>query len=147
MPPRLPRIIVLISHLQRPLQQSRLARVVTSVLPDYSGETNIRVLDTTVEESLQLARELEQNGEVEVFVCAGATAAYLRRHLTRPVLSMRVGGADLLWGFWNRRDCIHRRSPSSAMRESTPTSTRWRRCSPCRSTRGATSPSTRPGRE
>lgn len=96
MPPRHPRIVVLISHLQRPLQQSRLARVVTSVLPDYSGETDIRVLDTTVEESLQLARELEQNDEVEVFVCAGATAAYLRRHLTRPVLSMRVGGADLL---------------------------------------------------
>ncbi|MCK8659223.1 propionate catabolism operon regulatory protein PrpR [Pseudomonas umsongensis] len=103
MPPRLPRIIVLISHLQRPLQQSRLARVVTSVLPDYSGETDIRVLDTTVEESLQLARELEQNGEVEVFVCAGATAAYLRRHLSRPVLSMRVGGADLLWALEQAR--------------------------------------------
>jgi propionate catabolism operon transcriptional regulator len=96
MPPRQPRIVVLISHLERPLQQSRLARVVNSVLPDYSGETDIRVLDTTVEESLQLARTLEQNNEVEVFVCAGATAAYLRRHLTRPVLSMRVGGADLL---------------------------------------------------
>lgn len=96
MQPGPPRIIVLISHLERPLQPSRLARVVTNVTPDYAGETNIRVLDTTVEESLQLARELEQNDEVDVFVCAGATAAYLRRYLSRPVLSMRVGGADLL---------------------------------------------------
>ena len=52
MQPRQPRIIVLISHLERPLQQSRLARVVNSVLPDYSAETSIRVLDTTVEEAL-----------------------------------------------------------------------------------------------
>ena len=96
MQPRQPRIIVLISHLERPLQQSRLARVVNSVIPDYSAETSIRVLDTPVEEALQRARELEENNEVDVFVCAGATAAYLRRHLTRPVLSMRVGGADLL---------------------------------------------------
>lgn len=96
MQPRQPQIIVLISHLECPLQQSRLARVVNSVMADYSAETSIRVLDTTVAESLQLARELEQNNEVEVFICAGATAAYLRRHLTRPVLSMRVGGADLL---------------------------------------------------
>ena len=96
MPPRQPQIIVLTSHLERPLQQSRLARVVTSVMADYSVETNIRVLDTTVAESLNLARTLEQNNEVDVFICAGATAAYLRRHLTRPVLSMRVGGADLL---------------------------------------------------
>ncbi|MNF34448.1 Propionate catabolism operon regulatory protein [compost metagenome] len=96
MQPRQPQIVVLISHLERPLQQSRLAGVVNRVMPDYSAETHIRVLDTTIDEALERARELESSNEVEVFVCAGATAAYLRRHLTRPVLSMRVGGADLL---------------------------------------------------
>ncbi|AWY38644.1 propionate catabolism operon regulatory protein PrpR [Pseudomonas putida] len=96
MQPRQPRVVVLISHLERPLQQSHLARVVNGVMADYSAQTSIRVLDTTVAEALPLARELEQNDEVEVFVCAGATAAYLRRHLSRPVLSMRVGGVDLL---------------------------------------------------
>ncbi|MCQ4308896.1 propionate catabolism operon regulatory protein PrpR [Pseudomonas stutzeri] len=89
-------IVVLISHLQRPSQQSRLAQVVGALMADYSDETSIQVLDTSVSESLQVARELERRGEVDVFVCAGATAAYLRKHLTRPVLSMRVGGADLL---------------------------------------------------
>jgi len=90
------RIVVLISHLQRPSQQSRLAQVVGGLMGDYSDETSIQVLDTSVEEALQVARELERRGEVDVFVCAGATAAYLRKHLTRPVLSMRIGGADLL---------------------------------------------------
>lgn len=89
-------IVVLISHLQRPSQQSRLAQVVYGLMADYSDEASIQVLDTSVSEALQVARELEQRDEVDVFVCAGATAAYLRKHLTRPVLSMRVGGPDLL---------------------------------------------------
>ncbi|MCW2270765.1 Propionate catabolism operon regulatory protein [compost metagenome] len=89
-------IVVLISHLQRPDQQSRLARVVEGLMGDFAEETRIQVLDTSVDEALQVACELERRGEVDVFVCAGATAAYLRKHLTRPVLSMRISGADLL---------------------------------------------------
>ncbi|WP_181299028.1 sigma-54-dependent Fis family transcriptional regulator [Pseudomonas sp. Q2-TVG4-2] len=91
-----PQIVVLISHLQRPAQSSRLAQVVRSVMPDYADETTIRVIDTSVYEALQTATDLEKRGQVDVFICAGATAAYLRKHLTRPVLSMRVGGSDLL---------------------------------------------------
>lgn len=89
-------VVVLISHLQCPEQQSRLAALVSGVIAHYADQTHIQVLDTSVHEALQVARELEQRGEVDVFICAGATAAYLRRHLTQPVLSMRIGGADLL---------------------------------------------------
>lgn len=89
------KVVVLISHLQRPRQRSRLAQVVSGLTADYP-DTRIEVLDTSVAEALQTARELEQRGEVDVFVCAGATAAYLRKHLARPVLAMRVGGGDLL---------------------------------------------------
>ena len=89
------RVVVLISHLQRPRQRSRLAQVVAGLTGDYP-DTHIEVLDTSVSEVLQTARELEQRGEADVFVCAGATAAYLRKHLARPVLTMHVGGDDLL---------------------------------------------------
>jgi propionate catabolism operon transcriptional regulator len=89
-------VVVLISHLQRPSQPSRLAQVVIGLMADYADETHIRVLDTSVSEALQVARELERRREVDVFVCAGATAAYLRKYLTCPVLSMRIGGSDLL---------------------------------------------------
>lgn len=89
-------IVVLISHLQCPSQQSRLAEVVAGLITDYTDETHIQVLDTSVHEALEVAKGLERRDEVDVFICAGATAAYLRKHLTRPVLSMRIGGADLL---------------------------------------------------
>lgn len=88
-------VVVLISHLERPEHRSRLAHLVAGLSANYH-DTHIQVLDTSVSEALQQARELEQRGEADVFVCAGATAAYLRKHLARPVLSMRVGGDDLL---------------------------------------------------
>ncbi len=96
-------VVVLISHLQRPRQRSRLAQVVAG-LTAYYPDTHIEVLDTSVSEALQTARELEQRGAVDVFVCAGATAAYLRKHLTRPVLTMHVGGDDLLRALGQARE-------------------------------------------
>lgn len=103
MHPPASQVVVLISHLQRPQQRSRLALVVAGLTADYP-DTHIEVLDTSVSEALQTARELEQRGEADVFVCAGATAAYLRKHLARPVLSMQVGGADLLRALGQARE-------------------------------------------
>ncbi|WP_144173077.1 propionate catabolism operon regulatory protein PrpR [Pseudomonas sp. Kh13] len=96
-------VIVLISHLQRPRHGSRLAHMVAGLAADYP-DAHIQVLDTSVSEALETARELEQRGEADVFVCAGATAAYLRKHLTRPVLTMRVGGDDLLRALGQARE-------------------------------------------
>ncbi|NQD59401.1 propionate catabolism operon regulatory protein PrpR, partial [Pseudomonas sp. CM25] len=96
-------VVVLISHLQRPLQRSRLAQMVAALAADYP-DTHIEVLDTSVTEVLQAARELELRGEADVFICAGATAAYLRKHLARPVLTMRVGGGDLLRALGQARE-------------------------------------------
>ncbi|MBO9549405.1 propionate catabolism operon regulatory protein PrpR [Pseudomonas sp.] len=96
-------VVVLISHLQRPRQRSRLAHMVATLASDYP-DTHIEVLDTSVTEALQVARELELRGEADVFICAGATAAYLRKHLARPVLTMRVGGDDLLRALGQARE-------------------------------------------
>lgn len=47
-------VVVLISHLQRPQQRSRLAHVVAGLTTDYP-DTRIEVLDTSVAEALQTA--------------------------------------------------------------------------------------------
>lgn len=95
MQPSRARVVVLVSHLKRPDQVSRLAQLVSEVR-DFADEADIVVYDTAIDESLALARELEERDEVDVFVCSGATSAYLRAHVTRPVLSIRIGGTDLL---------------------------------------------------
>ncbi len=78
MRPPLSQVVVLVSHLQRPRQRSRLASLVAGLAAGYP-DVHIEVLDTSVSEALQTARDLEQRGKADVFVCAGATAAYLRR--------------------------------------------------------------------
>ena len=91
-----PQVVVLISHLRRPDFPSRLAQVVQEVMPAYETNARIQVVDTALSDALQIARELEKNNAVDVFVCASATAAYLRKRLSSAVISMRVGGPDLL---------------------------------------------------
>lgn len=94
--PYRPQVAVLISHLRRTTSSARLAQVVQQVLPNYAARARIQVIDAALADVLQVARELEQANGVDVFVCTGATSEYLRKHLSTPVLSMRVGGRDLL---------------------------------------------------
>ncbi|KAF3997844.1 propionate catabolism operon regulatory protein PrpR [Glaciimonas immobilis] len=91
-----PQVVVLISHLRKPDKTSHLAQVVNKVIAGYGAEARMRVIDTALSEALSVARELEQSNGVDVFICASATAGYLRKRLSRPVVSMRVGGPDLL---------------------------------------------------
>ncbi|MGE8051395.1 propionate catabolism operon regulatory protein PrpR [Pseudomonas monteilii] len=93
---RPPQIVVLISHLEQPKQMSRLSEMVATVAPFYSSSAEIRAIDTTVETALKTAKDYERLNSADVFICSGATADYLRRHLNRPVLSIRTGGGDLL---------------------------------------------------
>lgn len=95
-PSNIPQIVVLISHLEQPTQISRFAEMVASVAALYASSADVRGIETTVDKALEAAQDLERRNAVDVFVCTGATAEYLRRHTSQPVLSMRTGGGDLL---------------------------------------------------
>lgn len=101
---RLPQIVLLISHLEQPKQKSRLSEMVATVAPFYSSSAEIRAIDTTVDSALKTAHDFERLNSADVFICSGATADYLRRHLNRPVLSMRMGGGDLLRALGEARE-------------------------------------------
>ena len=95
-PPSLPNVVVLACHLAQPASPTELARLVQQALPAYEGQAHIRVLECALADALEIALGLERGQEADVFVCTGASAAYLRKHVARPVLSMRVGGRDLM---------------------------------------------------
>ena len=92
----LPRIVLLVSHLQRPDTPSPLSQLAHQLLPAYAAQAQVEVIDTALADVLTLARELEQHGRADAFIATGATAAFLRQHLASPVLPLRVGGRDLL---------------------------------------------------
>ena len=99
----LPRILVLISHVELAAPPSRLALEVQSVLSAYVGVADIRVEDVQFADALASAQNAERNQEVDVFVCAGATGAYLRGRLATPVVLMPVTGYDVIYALEKAR--------------------------------------------
>jgi propionate catabolism operon transcriptional regulator len=76
---------------------SRLRAVFESVVPGYADAAEIHVFDKGFEEALQLERELVRSGErVDVFIAAGANAAYLRDRAQVPVSFVTGTAADIL---------------------------------------------------
>ncbi|VVP67147.1 Anaerobic nitric oxide reductase transcription regulator NorR [Pseudomonas fluorescens] len=92
----LPRVVALITHLRPPEGPSRMARIVQQVVPDYLNRTQLEIVETTVTGLLATGRELESRGDVDMIICSGATADYLRRHLSTTILSIRMGEYDLI---------------------------------------------------
>ncbi|MCM2318202.1 MAG: propionate catabolism operon regulatory protein PrpR [Pseudomonas sp.] len=94
--PYLPRVIALLTHHRQPHGPSRLARIVEQVMPDYQGRARIEIVETDLAQLLERARELESGQRVDIIVCSGATADYLRRHIATSVLSIHMGEFDLI---------------------------------------------------
>ncbi|KAF3996050.1 sigma 54-interacting transcriptional regulator [Glaciimonas immobilis] len=92
----LARITVIISHLDLHSYPSLLAREVQSIVPSFSDVADVRVMDLPFRDSLAYAKEAERSGEVEIFVCAGATGAFLQKNLATPVVLMKSTGNDLM---------------------------------------------------
>jgi propionate catabolism operon transcriptional regulator len=95
-PDRLPRIVVLFSHLRLTQTPSRLALEVHDVLPEFAGRADVRVVDRLFDRALEYAQELERTQGADLLLCGGATGAFLRKHLQLPVVRMRSNGLDAL---------------------------------------------------
>ncbi|MFD2643643.1 propionate catabolism operon regulatory protein PrpR [Pseudomonas japonica] len=92
----LPRIVALITHLRPPEGPSRMARIVQQVIPDYQDRAHIEIVETTTLQLLDTGRALDDRQDVDVIICSGATADYLRRHIATSSLAIRMGEYDLI---------------------------------------------------
>ncbi|MDH4653859.1 propionate catabolism operon regulatory protein PrpR [Pseudomonas sp. BN606] len=92
----LPRVVALITHLRAPEGASRMARIVQQVVPDYHQRAQVEIVETTVTELRRTGKELESREDVDLIICSGATADYLRRHIGTTILSIRMGEYDLI---------------------------------------------------
>jgi len=92
----LPRIVALINHLRLPQGLNSMARIVQQVIPAYQQRAHVEIIEATVGELRQLGKELESRQDIDIIICSGATADYLRRYTTTAVLSIRMGEYDLI---------------------------------------------------
>jgi propionate catabolism operon transcriptional regulator len=76
---------------------SRLDGLLERVMPQFAEAANIRVFHKVFKEALDAAQALIQQGEeVDVLISAGASAAYLRKYATVPVVTIQPTGFDML---------------------------------------------------
>lgn len=94
--PARPRIVVLLNHASLDNSPSPLAQIMQEVSLEHAGRADITIIDKEIAHFLSFARQLEESGEVDAFVCSGAAGDFLRRHLATPVALMRENGFDLL---------------------------------------------------
>ncbi|MEG1038388.1 MAG: propionate catabolism operon regulatory protein PrpR [Pseudomonas sp.] len=91
-----PRIIALLSHRRHSHGPSPMARLIEQVAGDYANRAHIEIVDTPLAQLLDTARALEQQQRADMIICSGATADYLRQHLSTSVLSIHMGEFDLV---------------------------------------------------
>jgi len=73
-----------------------LSRLVQSLMPDYADRAEITVIDKVFDDAVDLARELVERDEVDVFLSAGANGTYLKDTFAVPVVRVPVTGVDLM---------------------------------------------------
>ncbi|RWU19013.1 propionate catabolism operon regulatory protein PrpR [Pseudomonas alkylphenolica] len=92
----LPKIIALLTHRRPANGPSPMACLIEQAAGDYHRRAHIEIVDTPLAQLLETARTLEAEQCVDMIVCSGATAEYLRQHISIPVMAIHMGEFDLV---------------------------------------------------
>lgn len=84
----LPRLLIVSAY--------ELADVALSVTPQFQGRAQIHVERGNLERGVELVRKAVAQQGVEVVVSAGSNASYLRSRIEVPLVTVRVGGFDIM---------------------------------------------------
>ena len=104
----LPRILFLISHVGAINPPSPLAVQVSDVVETYAGQARIEVADCRFVDILAFAEQAEREGRADIFICAGATGAFLKRKLSTGVVLMQLSGHDILYALHKAHETLGR---------------------------------------
>lgn len=73
----------------------KLSRLVHSIIPGYSSVAEINIIDNTLDEGVETAKESIRSREVDVFISAGSYGVYLRDKFPLPVMLVNVTPYDI----------------------------------------------------
>ncbi len=87
---------------------SKLRLLYQEFIPAYAPYANIQIINKGFDDALKTINELMRSQQVDVIVGAGSNGAYLRRHLSIPVVLVKVSGFDVLWALTKAREISER---------------------------------------
>lgn len=74
----------------------RINNMLQDLVASFANQAHIDVLDVGFKQAVSRIRDLHAQSGVDVVVAAGSNGAYLRQHLDRPVVLVKVGGFDVM---------------------------------------------------
>ena len=75
---------------------SRLKEVFRVIVPSYAAQADVHIVDRGFDDALAEIRRYQQTRGVDAVVAAGSNGAFLRRHLSLPVILVTLTGFDVL---------------------------------------------------
>ena len=75
---------------------SRLKEVFRVIVPSYAAQADVHIVDRGFDDALAAIRRYQQTRGVDAVVAAGSNGAFLRRHLSLPVILVTLTGFDVL---------------------------------------------------
>jgi len=85
-----------------------LTGMLPGIVPSYTSQLEIRIINKIFGEALEAARDLIRAGELDILIAAGANGAYLRNNLPIPVVLIKVSGFDILHALMKARETSER---------------------------------------
>lgn len=86
------------------MSHPRLTHFAMPIVETYRAVAQIEVVDATFELAVSQVREKERIDSVDVFISAGANAAIIREAATKPVISVKINGYDVLLALMRARE-------------------------------------------
>lgn len=87
---------------------SKLSKMVHSLIPEFQAAADISIIDNIFNDALLSARQLVEQGDVDIFISAGANAYYLKNTLPVPVVALKIRQNDLISAVLKARAISHK---------------------------------------
>lgn len=94
----------------------RLTRYIKELGIDMPAHVNFTIVDFTLEEALEAARNMEKKEMVDVFISSGGNAKLLSQHLKTILIEVEITGFDLLQALLRVKANAHRAAILSCLK-------------------------------
>ncbi|ELX8378427.1 propionate catabolism operon regulatory protein PrpR [Providencia vermicola] len=87
---------------------SRLFTLFRDISPEFSAQADITPLNMGFEQAAEEVRERLKTGHCDAIISAGSNGAYLKSHVSVPVIIVKVSGFDVMQALAKAREISHK---------------------------------------
>lgn len=87
---------------------SRLFTLFRDISPEFSAQAEITPLNMGFEQAAEEVRERLKTGHCDAIISAGSNGAYLKSHVSVPVIIVKVSGFDVMQALAKAREISHK---------------------------------------